>query len=639
MTGESGSLVPYSLFHVSNLLRGIELQRPQSFPISNNHSKPVPTQSVNMKCTALLIALLCILSLANALFDDVEVFDYLIVGGGAAGSLMASRLSEDPSKTVLVCSACDDGTSSGAENILNAGLYTRNGADYFTTTQLFTQRNIREVRSNLPGGGTRLYGAINIPSSKNLIDKTWPAGLKYNTMLPYLNKLQDHFCHYLPFSQTNITAEECTTYHGRPSPIGMSISPPVPGPDTAIAQDLFNVVPQSNISVVPDPWNPNYQSKGSYLWPTHYFHNRAVANDINSKRTRESTWTGFLPLTLRQQRRNLVFRTESEGRELIYAKDLALFPGIRARLGLNLFSGLNPTPRVVGVKYEKDGDFQYAFAKRQVIISAGVEGTPHLLQANGIGPADLLTSLGIPVVVNNPAVGQNIAAHQAVTIAFQAKQAIPVTSNQAASVRGLLSSPFNQGFPDLEIEFLFGLSVDKLDVAFDGIDPYYFSTPSVNGAFPAISVLLEDVNPQWRGSINITSKKFHANSQVEYGWPKDGAGYATSVDYQKLSWAYQKIRGIFLGNNSFSSKHIVAETIPGNPALDLIHSAQVQHSIYHTTGGLNIGTATDLTGAVKGLTGLTVCDNSLIPHPPNGNPTTTMLALCEYVADQIKLRA
>jgi len=578
-----------------------------------------------------------------ASFVDVEIFDYVIIGGGAAGSAMAARLSENAARTVVVlhrgtdqvCDTCDNTTSSNPGNLNNAGLYSDFGADYFSSPQLFTQRNIREVRSNLPGGATRIYGAISVPSSQSLIDSKWPAGLKYNVMRPYLNKPQDHFCNYFPQSVTNISAAECATYHGvKGGP--MSISPPTPGPDYDIAKDLFAASSKAGIRAVPDPYNPNYQS-GSYVFPTHFFHNRAVPNDITSRRTRESTWTGYLPLSTRQARKNLEFRTRAEGREFIYAADLRSFPGIGALLGIT-FGSNSATPRIVGVKYEQYGEMKYVFAKRQVVLSAGVEGTPHLLQANGIGPADLLTKMGVPVVADNPAVGQNVAAHQAVAMTFAAKTGIPIQqNNQAQLAQMILSSPLNQGFPDIEVELLLGYAVRSADTAVTGVDPIYFTTAPINGAYPFGAVLVTVCNPEWRGSINITNKRFQDKTIVDYGWPSDATAYATSPDYQKLTWGFGKMRELFLGNNSFAEKWFGnGELIPGSPAGDFFHSAQYQNELYHLTGGMNIGTATDLKGAVKGVKGLTVCDDSLLPHPPNANPVATTLALCEYVADQIK---
>jgi len=604
-----------------------------------------------MRSSLILIAvatvLLCLVTPTFA-FDDVEIYDYIIIGGGGGGSAMAARLSEDASKTVLVlhrgsdnvCTTCDNTTATNPGAITNAGLSNDNGADYFSTPQLFTQRNVREIRSNLPGGGTRYYGGVSIPSSQPLIDKTWPAGLKYNVMRPYFNKLQDHFCNYFPQSVTNISATECATYHGvKGGP--MTISPPQPGSDYEITKDLFTAGPQIGVRAVSDPYNPNYQT-GSVMFPTHSFHNRDDPNDIASRRTRESTWTGYLPASLRKSRKNLDFRTDAEGRSLIYASDLRLFPGIAARLGLLFGWGDTSIPKVVGVKYEEDGEFKIAFAKRHVVLSAGVEGTPHFLQANGIGPADLLTKLDIKVVADNPAVGQNIAAHQAVAMVFYAKNGtgIPVgPGNQGQTAKMLLSTPFNEGFADMEVELLFGLAVRSLDTAFVGLDKLYLQTPrAANGFFPFAATLVEVVNPTWRGSVNITNKRFHANSAVDYGWPADAASYAGSVDYRKLTWGFGKMREIFLGNNTFAQKYFAnGELVPGKETTDLFHAAQTQHEIYHLTGGMNIGTATDIKGQVKGIRGLSVCDNSLLPHPPNGNPTTTMLALCEYVADQIKI--
>ncbi|PRP84644.1 choline dehydrogenase [Planoprotostelium fungivorum] len=578
--------------------------------------------------------------------NDYQVFDYVVLGGGGAGSAMASRLSESPSKNVLVvqygnddpCYLCDNTTQM---TMIFSGLYTSNGDDYFSTPQLFRGRSIREVRTGLPGGGTRYYGAVSIPSSKKVFDTKWPAGYDYNTMLPYLRKFQDHYCNYFNSSVTNISAADCALLHGKGGP--MSLSSPYPGVDyQTVVQDFYKSASEFNVSVVPDAYNPQYQ-KGDYVFPITSFQNRANKYDLLSNRSRASTWTGYLPLSVRQQRGNLKFAFNSEARQLIYATDLLMRPDLLIRLGINV-STLSRTPKVVGVLYLQNDTLKAAFATKQIILSGGVTGTPHFLQHNGIGPTDLLTQKGIAVVADNSQVGQNLAVHQAVSMVFVAKQPVPTTTTNNGDMANMqMTSPYNEGYPDVEVELKFGVGVRSIDPPITAVEDFYLTTPaSPEGNYPFISTIVTVTNPMFRGSVNVTGPKFSSPAEVEYGWPKDAGGYATSVDYSKLTWGFNRMRQIFTGNNSFARKWVQYENCPGVSSTlpqstnDLFYSAQYQHSVYHLTGSVGLGRATDLQGRVKGITGLTVCDNSLIPHPPNANPTTTMLALCERIAEYVK---
>jgi len=398
------------------------------------------------------------------------------------------------------------------------------------------------------------------------------------------------------------------------------------------------------VNPVPDPYNPAYQN-GSYVFPKHAFHNRANNYDVNSTRTRESTYTGYTPRTLRAARPNLQFAFGAEARQLVYRSDLFGMLNIEFLLGLPIFPRSETTPRVIGVQYKTAANDvkKIAFARKHVVLSGGVEGTPKFLQYNGIGPADLLANAGVPLVAENKAVGQGIAAHAAVSMVFKTKQPIYVSpQNNGENFIMLLSSPFNQGWPDIEVEVTAGYIVKSFDFALTGTDPLYFTDGNAQGQYPYISTFVEVVNPTPRGSINITSNKWEEFTRVEYGWPK-GFDYASSPDFQKLEWAFGRMRDIFGGNNTFAKKYYDSENAPGRQAdptaqfnADMFYSAFNQHSIYHTTGGVALGVATDNNGLLKGVNGLTVCDNSLMPHPPSGNPTSTMLALCEYVADKVK---
>jgi len=598
-----------------------------------------------MKATASFVTLvLCTFALCNAidLPDNYKVYDYVVIGGGGAGCVMARRLSDDSSKTVLVlnygqntpCPICDNTTS---QSNIGQGLFTVDGDDYFSTPQLFRTRSVREIRTGLPGGATRYYGGVAIPSSKGVFDTQWPAGYDYETVRPYMNKWQDHFCHYLDPNVTGINEADCLRYHGEKGG-PMSLSPPSRGRDYDTAKDFFKATPEFNFNAVPDPYNPAFQH-GDYAFPLTRFHNRANPYDINSTRTRDSTWTAFLPASLRNARRNLNFEWEAQARELVFLSDLN--PIQRVLLGYSAISA--GKPKAVGVAYLKDDAIKYVFARKQIVLSAGIEGTPKFLQLNGIGPADLLTANGIKVVANNPAVGQNLAVHQAVALSFQTKMPVPTSTNSNGDVINLImTSPYNQGFPDMEVEVGFGIFVRSIDPTLTGLEEPYLTTPaSPEGYFPFMSAIVTVTNPTFRGTVNITGPKYTSPSQVNYGWPSSAQDYAGSVDYQKMTWGFERVRGIFTGNNSFANKWVQSELSPGPSPLpdsvrDLFYSAQFQHSVYHLTGSASLGKATDLNGRVNGVSGLTICDNSLIPHPPNGNPSSTMMALCEIIAEKVK---
>jgi len=600
-----------------------------------------------MKATTFLTLLLCTITICAAIDipNGYQVFDYVIIGGGGAGSVMARRLSDDSSKSVFVlnygqdtpCPICDNTT--GMTNIFQ-GLYTADGHDYFSVPNLFRSHSVREVRTGLPGGGTRYYGGVAIPSSEQVFDTQWPAGYKYDDVKPFLNTWQDHFCHYLDYNLTGINPQDCVNYHGQKGG-PMALSPPSQGSDYPSARDFLNAAPEFDFAAVPDPFNPAYQ-QGDYVFPRTRFHGRVDPYDVNSTRFRASTWTGYLPANLRKDRRNLKFAWNAEATELIYRSDVALRLDVLLQIGL--LNVDTRQPQAVGVAYLQDGVIKVAFAKKQIILSAGVEGSPKFLQYNGIGPADLLTSKGIKVVANNAEVGQNLAAHQAVAIAFKAKMPVPKSANSNSDILNLImTSPYNEGFPDMEVELSLGNYIRSIDPILFGLEEPYFTTPSTpERDFPFISTIVTVTNPAFRGSVNITGPKFSSPSQVEYGWPKDVAGYAASLDYQKMKWGFERVRGILTGNNSFANKWVESEITPGKSTTqtqeyqDLLFSANYQHSIYHLTGSVSLGKATDLNGRVKGISGVTVCDNSLIPHPPNGNPTTTMITLCEIIAKKVK---
>jgi len=313
---------------------------------------------------------------------------------------------------------------------------------------------------------------------------------------------------------------------------------------------------------------------------------------------------------------------------------------------------------VIGVVYLSKGFKIAAYASKQIFLSAGAMKTPQILQLNGIGAPTLLNSFNISVKANNPGVGANLASHQAFTLGYQTNT--PVSHDYAItslSVAGgfLYSSAAvaaSGGSPDIQLEIQEGIFPEYIDVAVTGDPKALTATLQPNPPYPFIGFVVSNIHPLTRGSIGIQSTDPYAAPLLDYGW---NSNLDTSGDSTKLIAALEQVRGfvtsltsiiareIWPGTTYTSLLSILDSTWSLTPPqqqqgiADELHIKNTIHPIYHLTGSCSMGTATtsctDTNGRVRGVTGLSVCDNSLLPIPPDGNPTATLLAVCAKVAD------
>jgi len=431
----------------------------------------------------------------------------------------------------------------------------------------------------------------------------------------------------------------------------MGIGRPVTGlSDSEFFTDILASASELGLTPIADPWNADeIQSSNATVYYQQHFRRVADPTDPSSPRVRESTMSGYTPYSV-LSRPNLTYKTETQVVRLIYRNEVD-----RGDYGLVVLEGFSNTntsqTQVVGVLYQNGVQTYAVFARKQVVLSAGVLGTPKILQQSGVGPADLLASLGVPLVANNQYIGQNVAEHSSFVAIYKCKKQLPYNLLNFGGIGTmLLTTPYaKHGYPDVQVQLFPTFPVTSFESE-DGTSPLllvYPPTPVANdttslGGAPILNFIICRTDPSSRGSFNITGTQYRYTSELDLGWPQDFPTFAQDGDYLAQKWVLDHLRSKLLNSsNAFAQKWIDFELQPGivDPAqqdgFDLQTNAYTVDLSYHQNGGVNLGTATDLFGAVNGIQGVTVCDNSLHPHPPNQNPTGAMLALCEYVADKL----
>jgi choline dehydrogenase len=278
--------------------------------------------------------------------------------------------------------------------------------------------------------------------------------------------------------------------------------------------------------------------------------------------------------------------------------------------------------RTIGVEYLHEETIHQTFVNQEVILSAGAFDSPKLLMLYGIGNAEQLRSLNIPVVVDLPGVGQNLQDHLTVAVAHQATQDVQPapTSNIAEAGLFLHTEGRLDVAPDLQF--------------FSG--PVLWTHPAYAREGPGFAATACITNPQSRGSLTLRSASPHDPVVIRMNYLQNES------DLQKLVAGIKIIRQIFQSNefDDFRGKEAApGADITSDEALEA-YIREICDAIWHPVGTCKMGTDADSVVdpelRVYGVEGLRVVDASIMPTITTGNTNAPTIMIGEKAADLIK---
>jgi choline dehydrogenase len=377
-----------------------------------------------------------------------NIVDYLVIGGGSAGCVVASRLVERTGMRVALLEA---GPGAGPEvmysgNPLDAmGLWGSSVDWAFTTTP---QAGLDGAvlgcpRGKVLGGSSSINGLVHLrghASSYDAWEKQGATGWNYQTMLPYLKRSER-------------ADGRDPEFRGLAGPMRLG---ELPAPNS-LARAVYQAAVDAGH---PESADPNGKAAEGVSWVEH----NVVANK------RQSAAAAYLGPV--QSEPNLTVVTDAYVRHLV-------MDGSRCR----------------GARYSKDGQSQDIYAEREVIVCAGAIGSPKLLMLSGIGPAAQLHSHGVPVVADLPGVGENLHDHPIAWVSYSAMQ----TPEETPFRRPLLLTRSDEHaepdvlmlFAEAAIEPRWQGASPGFSVAFSVVRPMSRGTVRLGGPDPGDSPLID----------------------------------------------------------------------------------------------------------------------------------------------------
>ena len=525
-----------------------------------------------------------------------ETFDYIIVGAGSAGCVLANRLTASGRHRVLLLEAGGRDSNIWIHIPLGYGkLFHNPKVNWLYQSEPEPELNNRQIiqpRGKVLGGSSSINGLLYVRGQHEDYDHWRQLGNKgwgFADVLPYFRRAEDQ-------------ERGADDMHGVGGPLAVSnVSEPHP-----LCEAFIEAAQQAG-----HPRNDDFN--GAAQEGAGYF-------QLTAKNGRRwSTAVGYLRPAKR--RPNLTVATET----------------LATRV---LFSGR----RAVGVEYRQGGTTHTAHANAEVIVAGGAFNSPQLLQLSGLGPADLLRAHGIDVIADMPGVGADLQDHLQIRMLYRCTE--PITMNDVinnwrhrmgAGLRYILSRKglltIGAGYagaflrtrpeletPDVQIHFL----IFSADTAGAGLHK-----------FPGFMTSICQLRPESRGFVRIKSRDPAAAPAIQPRY------LSSRFDCDTVVAGMKQLRGIM--EKPAMRRYIAEERAPGDACqsdADLLAFArETGTTVYHPTSTCRMGSdpqaVVDERLRVRGIEGLRVIDASVMPTVVSGNTNAAVVMIAEKGAEMI----